>query len=148
MSGAALSPTQHRAASVRHRETSITFKAAEDEWAAVAMFYSAYHVVRAAMLDDPIWMNAGALARINVNLNHEDRFTSRHHGGVRPSGRVFGVNEIVGMLYPSIQGAYERLHQASIDVRYGVGLADGALEHLPSLLDQIHEAAERGDLAA
>lgn len=96
---------------------------AGDEWAAVMFFYAAYHRVRAALLEDPTFDSVAGCAARHVDLRPEDRHATRHHGRrSRNQFFEFGVNEIVQILYPSAIGAYDQLHQMSIQVRYERGL--------------------------
>lgn len=108
-------------------ETAKLLKNQGDEWFAVCFFYSAYHVVRAAMLDDPVFEDMQLLAEKSPHLTIEDRYSTRHHGYMGSGGRVLGVNDIVTMLYPNVAVEYRRLHMASVDVRYGQGL--GVISH-------------------
>lgn len=99
----------------------------EHEWAVVSYFYSAYHLIRASLINDPIFDDPTALSRVRTDLTPADRFTSAHHANKRsPNGRAWGVNELVQVLYRSQTHNYERLHQGSIDVRYGSGLRGDA----------------------
>lgn len=145
---APLTVEQHLLRAEVHRVDGETKAAVGDEWGAVSLFYSAYHLVRAALLSDPIWTDARSRARINVNLTPDDKNVTRHHGGWRRSGRVWGVNELVALLYPAIQADYERLHQASCNVRYELGLPNGALADLPGRLAAIRACSDAGTLIA
>ncbi|MEV8269170.1 hypothetical protein AB0P19_02410 [Microbacterium oleivorans] len=103
-------------------DTAKQLKNQGDEWFAVCFFYSAYHVIRAAMLDDPIFERPADLAAKHIDLTSQDRFSTRHHGYMSSNGRVLGVNDIVRLLYPEVAVEYRRLHMASIEVRYGEGI--------------------------
>jgi hypothetical protein len=141
---------EHLKRAVRHKKIGDLLAEAGDEWAAVPWFYSVYHLVKAALLVDPIWGDFKALSAISVDLIPDDRFTSRHNGRRRQSGqpKEWGVNELVLKLYRAAAGSYERLHQGSIDVRYGAGLPTGALPTLGTALAKIHAMHEAGDLVA
>lgn len=115
------------------------------DWAAVALFYSAYHRVRGAMLVDPIFNNATLLSRVNVNLTMADRESAHHEGRRSDPAHRLGVNEIVSLLYRNINGHYMALHQASVQVRYGSGLI-APLGDLERRCDLVHQAAADGDL--
>lgn len=52
------------------------------------------------------------------------------------------------LLYPSIVGEYELFHQASIQVRYGAGLPEGALSDLRDALAKIQAASDAAELVA
>lgn len=117
------------------------------EWAAVALFYSAYNRVRAAMLSDPIWGDLKALAAISPKLALEDQNATHHQGRKSGTGHRLGVSEIVPLLYPTVKGQYWALHSASIDVRYGSKLI-APLADLERRADEIHQAAAEGHLVA
>jgi hypothetical protein len=142
---------QHRQRAQRHQVVGDALGAAPDEWAAVAWFYSAYHLIKAALLRDPIWDNASALCRIHVDLVSQDKFTSRHKGRrsrVEGTTVEWGVNDLVQKLYRPAFGPYSRLHSASNTVRYGTGLPDGALASLGPDLKQLWEMDSRSELEA
>lgn len=141
---------QHRARAQRHRIIGNVLADAGDEWAAVPLFYSAHHVIKGALLRDPIWGQVNALQVINQDLIPDDRFTTRHKGRKRPGGgpREWGVNELVLLLYRPAVKHYEHLHQASNSVRYGTGLAHGAVPAVTTALAAIEELESRGDLEA
>ncbi|WP_136024257.1 hypothetical protein [Microbacterium sp. K27] len=105
-----------------HKATGERLLELDDEWFAVAFFYSAYHAVKAAMHADPIFDDMKACAAIDGSLTIESRFAEHHSGGFGKGGRTLGVNEIVFKLYKTIRVPYTRLHGASIAVRYGAGL--------------------------
>jgi len=134
----------------RHQVVGNALGDAGDEWAAVVWFYSAYHLIKGALLRDPIWSDLGALANISLELMPEDRFTSRHRGRRRANGapREWGVNELVLKLYRKAAKPYDLLHQASISVRYGAGLPDGALPELREALEQLMEMDSNDELTA
>lgn len=68
------------------------------EWAAVAYFYSAYHRVRAALLDDPVFDDMSRLKRVDPQLLPSDRDTAFHTGRRRGQAPEFGVNDLVLLL--------------------------------------------------
>lgn len=140
---------EHRLRSQRHQLIGDLLADAGDEWGAVPMFYSAYHCVKGALLRDPIFDHQEALTKIHRDLYPEDRHVNRHHGRRRQGQQAdWGVNELVGRLYSRAAGDYERLHQGSIQVRYGTGLPSGALPALRICLANILEMESRGDLEA
>jgi len=141
---------QHRARAQRHRFIGDLLAEASDEWGAVPLFYSGYHMIKAAMLRDPIWEQVNALQTINQDLIPDDKYTDRHRGRRRTGGgaREWGVNELVQVLYPKASPSYERLHQGSIDVRYGIGLPFGALPALRDAMDRLEELDSSGELEA
>lgn len=123
--------------------------AGENDWAAVCFFYAAYHVVRAALVSDPIFDDPGSLSKIRVGLAPQDRHTERHKGRKNTAnGREWGVNELVLILYRPFAGAYDRLHQASIDVRYGRGLRAPSTTEIRQCLDKIEGASNVGQLTS
>lgn len=141
---------EHRVRAQRHRVVGNALADAGDEWAAVPYFYAAYHIMKGAMLRDPIWEQINALQTIHRDLMTDDRFTDRHKGRKRPTGapREWGVNELVLLLYRPAVGAYERLHQASNLVRYGVGLTGDAVPALVQAIDLIETLESEGALEA
>jgi hypothetical protein len=94
--------------------------AADNEWAAVCYFYAAYQLAIAAISDDPIFDDLQRLQGVNAELLPDDRHTTRHKGRKNTShGREWGVNELMLLLYGQAVGAaYEKLHHASVCVRY------------------------------
>lgn len=145
-----LAEQEHRRRAGEHHDVGRALhQAAENEWAAVCYFYAAYHLVKTAMLLDPIWSNAPARVALHLELTPDDRFCTRHHGSGRSGdGRMWGINELVLLMYPQIVKPYERLHQASIQVRYGAGLPKGALPSLLADLEAIKAASDAGTLVA
>lgn len=141
---------EHLARADRHRTIGTLLAESGDEWGAVPLFYSAYHRVKAALLRDPIWEDIQSLHVLSVDLIPEDRFTGRHQGRRRPGGqpREWGVNDLVLKLYRPAAGSYERLHQASIDVRYGAGLPGGALPSILEATERIEQLDRAGSLQA
>jgi hypothetical protein len=104
------------------RATADALRDAGDEWAAVCYFYSAYHMVKAAFMADPIFNSISALTAVHPNLVPGDRGATSHQGHFNGGVRVMGVNDIVRALYPKIAVQYIRLHMASVHVRYQHGL--------------------------
>lgn len=140
---------EHRARAARHRVIGELLHDSGDEWGAVPMFYSAYHLMKAALLRDPIWDQLGPLQRLNRDLIPDDRHTDRHKGRRRgDQPREWGINELVQKLYPPASGPYERLHQASILVRYGAGLPSEAMPSLATSLERICALDAAGELEA
>lgn len=117
-----------------------------DEWAAVCLFYAAYHDVKAALIDDPIFDSHDACQTRSAQLFPDDRHASAHKA--RRGGHSLGVNDVVSILYKRASGTYERLHQMSIDVRYGGGLAAGAREALPGVDAKFTDLVASGALTS
>lgn len=147
---ARLRETEHNSRALEHEKVGRVLAESGHEWAAVALFYGAYHVVKAALLVDAIFDDVGAMHRCDPDLIERDRFTDRHKGRRRPGGgpREWGVNELVQKLYSQIAREYEQLHQASISVRYGKGLPSGALEALVISFENITTERADGGLTA
>lgn len=103
------------------RSAEAILNAGEGGWAVTAAFYSAFHVMRAAILEDPIW-DRGPVALTNINpmLGADCQF-AEHHQGNPKTNRSPGVREVVGYLYPQCRDRYLLLHGASITVRYKEG---------------------------
>jgi hypothetical protein len=120
----ALTSREHVAAAERHARVAVNLRPRDSEWAAVAYFYAGYHLVRRAMLDDPVWHCPAALAAKHPDLRPDHAKVTRHHGRLpgRRRGLTWGVNDLVKVLYPSIARAYIDMHKASIEVRYLRGL--------------------------
>lgn len=137
---------EHLVRSARHRKVGEALD--PDEWGAVCFFYSAFHLVRHALRIDPVFDDPTALSRINPQLTPGDRHCSRHHGFRNtPRGeRIWGINELVTLLYRPIAFDYERLHQASIAVRYDLGLTGLSVNDLLPSLDAVSGAHSRGQL--
>lgn len=129
-----------------HAKTGDALEGAGDEWAAVCWFYSAYHYVRSALIADPIFDDLTRLQSVHQHLVPDDRHVTRHKGR-RGGAPELGVNEVVLKLYPAIAGPYDKLHQASIDVRYERGLR-GNLSQLRPLLSAIENDQVEGRLLA
>lgn len=120
----------------------------EAQWGAVCFFYAAYHLVRAALTSDPIFLDPTRLSRMNPELTPSDQSVGRHKGRRQSAnGREWGVNELVALLYPRFMQPYERLHQASIDVRYYSGLRASSAD-LEANLKSIEDGYASGKLVA
>ncbi|MDH5150460.1 hypothetical protein [Brevibacterium casei] len=142
---AALSFERHCEISEDHFAQAEAIAGASTDWAAVAYFYSAYHAMKAAFLQDPIFDDMTRLKSINQHLMPDDRNTQKHK--VRRGGNGFGVNDLVHLLYPSKRGDYERLHQSSLGVRYGQGVVY-PIDQLAEMAAGISEARTSGMLVA
>lgn len=138
-----LRESEHRRRSEDHRSAGDRRYPADDEWAAVAWFYSAYHLIRATFLRDPIWDDLAALKAINQGLIPDDRFTERHKGRRRPGSQEWGVNDLVLMLYRPVASDYNTLHQGSLSVRYGTGLPHGSLPQYRDALGRLRGQSGR-----
>lgn len=104
-----------------HLQTGDQLLAAGNEWASVAYFYAAYHLVRAAFLEDPIFGDPAGLTAANLYLQPADRDAEHHQGNPKNGGRSMGVKDMVLWLYRPYYAQYNRLHSASIAVRYNTG---------------------------
>lgn len=119
--GRRLSCDEHVARAAKHKTVgqALSDPTISNEWAAVCYFYSAYHLVKAALVSDSLFDDMASLKAIDPNLVPEDRLASKHQ--VRRRGTGFGVNDLVRLVYPSINSAYLELHGQSIGVRYERG---------------------------
>lgn len=145
----ALAHGTHTQRAHRHHKVGCAIADSGDEWAAVCFFYSAYHLAKAALLQDPIFDDVGRLHQKHLDLIPDDRFTDRHHvRTTRGERRGWGVNELVQLLYPSMVADYEKLHSASVSVRYRAGLPADAVPSLRASVDRIRAAAANGELVA
>jgi hypothetical protein len=148
MASGRLSVDAHRRRAQRHAKVGDALADAGDEWAVVPYFYAAYHRIKCSLLEDPLFSDVSRMHAKHPDLIADDRFTSRHNGRKRTSnGREWGINELVLHLYPDVVAVYERLHQASNDVRYGAGFV-GAVSDVRAWLDEVIAAHESGDLVA
>lgn len=130
----------HHLGRARHHETvgDALAGAANEEWAAVCYFYSAYHLLRHALLADPVFGDPPRLRTIHPDLFPGARDITRHHGRNRPGEpRQWGMNELIQVLYPVVAPTYERLHQASIAVRYKGGIAQFSAADPRAWLDAV-----------
>lgn len=139
MASTALSAEQHVVRADDHEKLAKVLHESGVEWAAVAYFYSAYHLVKAALLTDPIFTDPGRLAVAHAQLTMADQTATRHQGYMQfgtggSRTKVWGLNDLVGVLYRQVWPIYLQMHEASVDVRYGTGL------RVP--LDKIGEAQE------
>lgn len=122
-----LTASQHVLRADEHESLAGVLRDSGHEWAAVAYFYSAYHLVSAALLRDPIFTSPGRLAAASPALTMADQTATRHqgymqfgHGGRRT--KIWGLNDLVALLYRPVWPFYAQLHEGSVDVRYGTGL--------------------------
>lgn len=142
------SAKEHRERSEHHFRVGQVLAESKHEWGAVILFYAAFHSVRAAMVDDPIFSDPSALHAAHRLLTPDDRWTTMHKARRGGEPRL-GVNEIVGIIYPDYSGPYEKLHVASVQVRYERGLRP--LEALSEMIDyarMIREAEASGRLVS
>lgn len=143
MSG--LSHEDHCSVSSEHFQAAKAIAEASPDWACVAYFYSAYHSMKAAFINDPIFDDMTALKKLDPNLMPSDRRPTSHQ--VRRGQSGFGVNALVHLLYPSMRRDYERLHQSSMGVRYGQGFVY-PIEQVAEMAAGIVEARTSGMLVA
>lgn len=141
-----LTPATHVQRADRHFVVGETLEQAGDEWAAVCYFYSAYHLLKAALQVDPVFDDLPRLASINRNLTIDDRHCSRHQGSRGLQSPVLGLNEVVGLLYPGISTEYRLLHAASVQVRYKAHLNTRVVD-CRSYLGVIRKQFDEGQLA-
>lgn len=115
-------PNDHVAAANDHERVAVGLLSSSEDWAAVPFFYAAYRLIRATLISEPLFQQGLArLMSVNPLLQIGDRFAEHHSGGMAGS-RSLGVSELVTILYPRIDAHYKRLHNASLQVRYGQGL--------------------------
>jgi len=138
----------HLTRSVAHMETGDRLRQLGDEWFAVCYFYSAYHMVKAAMRVDPIFDDIARCAAVHPALSVDSRYAEHHSGGLGQNGRSLGVNEIVFKLYEKIRVPYTRLHSASVAVRYAGGLGDISPVTVKDDFDAVRTAYLAGDIVA
>lgn len=143
-----MTPAAHLERADNHERVGRLLLDANHEWGAVCLFYAAYHQVKAALLEDPIFDSLDASQNKRAHLQPDDRFTSRHQG--RRGGRSaveWGMKDLVLLLYRSAAGSYARLHMASIDVRYYNGTRASAAEVL-EVFDSFEAGRQAGELTS
>ncbi len=148
--GPALTYDEHVSRTAYHRQIGETLADVKHEWAAVPLFYAAYHVVKAAFLADPIFDDGQLCTAKHRFLTPGARDATGHHGRFRPIDppeKVWGVNELVGLLYPAVGTIYEQMHLASVEVRYKRGLRV-PLPNLRTSLQDIDARLHSGQLVA
>ncbi len=132
---------EHATASEQHRQLSVALAGtAAHGWACVMAHYAAYHTARWALLLDERFTDLDELKALNPHLTTEDRYVERHHARGRQDGSTgFGVNHLVRLLYPAAARPYEKLYQASIEVRYGLSQAHllPPADRIEPLLDEV-----------
>lgn len=101
--------------------------------------------MKAAFINDPIFDDMTALKKLHLDLMPSDRHPTSHQ--VRRGQSGFGVNDLVHLLYPSMRRDYERLHQASIGVRYRRN-AVYDIEQIEEMAEGIQHARVKGMLVA
>lgn len=144
-----LTPAEHRTRSAGHRKLGHMLLENGLEWGAVAVFYAAYHDIKAALQEDPIFDDHSACQAFHSNLLPDDRYASSHkarRGGA--GGGALGVNDVVGIVYPGVVGTYDKLHQISMDVRYYTGPSRGALDNVPDLDSKFCDLVASGGLTS
>lgn len=120
-----------------------------DEWAAVCYFYAAYHVVRAAFIEDPVFDSIAAAAAKHPNLGMQDRWATNHQARLGSGPRALGINDIVKIIYPSIKFEYVELHSWSVNVRYNEGLEPTAsIQDAARYYERIRNEYDAGNLKA
>ncbi|GIJ30828.1 hypothetical protein Vqi01_59900 [Micromonospora qiuiae] len=147
-----LQAADHTARAAIHHQTAESLLARTEEWAAVCYFYASLHRVRAALLADPIFGDPPRLATKNPALHPSDAHCTKHMGYTRMQNgrrkRVWGLNELVFLLYPAVAASYELLYNSSLEVRYQQGLATLSLQGASGHADFIREEFVRGNLRA
>lgn len=108
-----------------------------DSWGAVCYFYSAFHLVRAALTHDPIFSDLPQLKSIHPGLIPDDRDVTAHQTR-KGSSRQFGVNDLVRLIHLGILPQYLRLHGASVGVRYERGISSD-LDGYSQDLEEVEE---------
>lgn len=143
-----MTPAAHLERADSHERVGRTLLDANHEWGAVCLFYAAYHRVKAALLEDPIFDSLDACQAKSAHLQPEDRSTSRHQG--RRGGRTvieWGMKDLVLLLYRGAAGSYDKLHMASIDVRYYSGTTATAADLL-EVFEAFEEQRQEGALTS
>lgn len=125
----------------KHWATTQLLMDAGNEWAAVTGFYSCYHLLRAAMMQEPLFDQPIELSRVHHTLQSGDRYETKHSlGGLNKA--ALGMKEICTVVYPHIAPRYYLAHDASNGIRYDGGLprhiktVDAALEQCRFFRDE------------
>lgn len=136
MTGPPLTAAEHVERSRYHKQVGDALHSSgPDSWGAVCYFYSAFHLVRAALSEDPIFSELPQLKKAHADLIPDDRNVTAHQTR-KNSDRRFGVNDLVRILHIDVYPQYYRLHGASVGVRYERGISselDGLLEDLEEI---------------
>lgn len=101
----------------KHWNLTLVLADVKQEWAAVTGFYSCYQLMRSALIEDPIFDDPIALARIHPMLVSNHRTATKHSSRGFNTGD-FGMVELSSLLYPHVRGIYKSAHDASTGVRY------------------------------
>jgi len=118
-----------------------------NEWSTVAYFYAAYHQMKVAMLEDPVFDDPDTLTSIHMALRQTDRDAAHHQGSPnKPGGRSMGVTDIAIWVYRPYAANYRRLHSASVDVRYHCGVSQISAETAKQDAYRILQAYKDGKL--
>jgi hypothetical protein len=146
--GTALDLTDHESRSEHHRRVAAKLFSEREEWAAVAYFYASLHLVKAALLVDPIFDDRAALQAKHALLSARHRTCSRHRGTFTGGTKSCGLTDLVDLLYQQVSVHYEALFTASLDVRYNRGLRRPSLASLREDEVLIHAKYAAGRLVA
>lgn len=103
-----------------HWQAALVLASAQNEWAAVAAFYSCFQLARASFLMDPVFDNFAEMKLAHQHLTPDDRYADKHQ--VRKGSHGFGMVDLVQILYKHVGKNYRVLHQGSVQVRYENGL--------------------------
>ena len=110
-----------------HKKASDHMLGQFDDWAVVALFYSALHFVHSSLADEE------SLAK--------DERNPRKHSGVGLGSR--GTNQLVQALYPQIHVQYRSLFEASLRTRYDIArLGSAAIPMLTKQWDEVKQFCE------
>lgn len=119
---------------------------ANNEWAAVAAFYSCFQLAIVSFREDPVFSDFTAMKMAHQDLTPDDRRTDKHH--VRKgSNQGFGMVDLMQILYKHVASNYRVLHECSTDVRYGTGIRGPiTTEHLMRLSEEFQYEYYQGNL--
>lgn len=103
--------TWHLARAKHHKKVAddLHSQLGHDDWAVVALFYSALHYVHSMLNDEP-------------DLGKDERHPRKHTAPPGPENGGRGVNQLVRDLYGSIRRDYASLFEASRRTRYDFDL--------------------------
>lgn len=123
-----------------------------DDWAHVAAFYSAYHSVRHALMEDPVFRDLKRLQSVDPRLSIRMRETTHHSGNIN-TPRDPGINQLVKLFYGRgfshrIDHQYIDLHSTSVMIRYKDGAVQATVGESLSAAEMILERVSSGLLVA
>lgn len=97
----------HLARAKHHKSVADFLVSTHEDWAAVALSYSALHYVHSSLADE-------------LGVPKDERHPRKHTAPAGPSNGGRGTNQMVRDLYPSIHVAYRSLFEMGRRTRYDI----------------------------